>query len=266
MIMSVHDTLSKIENLAAGAPHLPLTSKMLISEVEFINLVDELRKELPAELEHAEEVMKERDNILQNAQAEANNIIKQAQLQAEQLMDENDIVVKAREKSRMVLSQAQQQEAEIMERTRQNAKQLQDDADRYANQVFDQLIAHVTSTFQGVQQAQVGLENARQILQQAKIQMNQQAAQQSYSQSYGAQQGYNQQYEQNSQGYNQQAQYQQEQRWKFAKKTPRRIGGEFFFGRVFFILNGRYLETSADAQWAVAKILPLKMGRGVIRS
>ena len=112
----------------------------------------------------------------------------------------------------MVLSQAQQQEAEIMERTRQNAKQLQDDVDRYANQVFDQLISHVTSTFQGVQQAQVGLENARQILQQAKMQMNQQSAQQSYSQSYGGQQGYNQQYEQNPQGYNQPAQYPQEQR------------------------------------------------------
>ena len=107
--MSVRDTLNKIENLAAGAPHLPLTNKMLISEDDFLHLVDELRKELPQEIEHAEEVMKERDNILQNAQAEANSIIKQAQMQAEQLMDENDIVIKAREKSRMVLSQAQQQ-------------------------------------------------------------------------------------------------------------------------------------------------------------
>ena len=106
-----------------------------------------------------------------------------------------------------------------MERTRQNSRQLQDDADRYANQVFDQLIAHVSNTFQGVQQAQVGLENARQILQQAKVQMNQQAAQQSYSQSYGGQQAYNQQYEQGynqqydqAQQYNQPAQYNQEQR------------------------------------------------------
>ena len=159
--MAVRDILNKIENLAAGAPHLPLTNKMLISEDEFLHLVDELRKELPQELEHAEEVMHERDTILQNAQAEATNIIKQAQLQAEQLMDENDIVVKAREKSRMVLSQAQQQQAEILEQTQQNARQLQEDADRYANQVFDQLIAHVTSTFQGVQQAQAGLENAK---------------------------------------------------------------------------------------------------------
>ncbi len=216
--MAVRDTLNKIEDLVAGAPHLPLTNKTIISEEYLIHLVEELRKDLPQELEHATEVMKERENILKNAQAEADNIIKQARLEAERLVDENDIVIKAREKSRMVLSQAQQQEAEIMERTRQNSKQLQDDADRYANQVFDQLIAHVGNTFQGFQQAQAGLEHARQILQQAKISMNQQAAQQAYAQNYG-QGNYNPVYDPNQQydrpqydqqQYNQQ-QYPQEQ-------------------------------------------------------
>ena len=86
------------------------------------------------------------------------------------------------------MSQAQLQEQEIIERTKQNARELQDNADRYANQVFDQLIAHVTNTFQGVQQAQAGLEQARQILIQAKAQMNQQAMQQAYSQSQPTQQ------------------------------------------------------------------------------
>ena len=64
-------------------------------------------------------------------------------------------------------------EKEVMERTQQNSKQLRDDADNYANQVFDQLIAHVTNTFQGVQQAEQGLQQAKQVLQQAKAQMNQ---------------------------------------------------------------------------------------------
>lgn len=214
--MAVRNTLDKIESLVAGAPHLPLTNKTLISEEELIHLVEELRRDLPQELEHATEVMRERDNILNNAQLEASNILKQAQQQAEQMLDANDIVIKAREKSRMVLSQAQQQEADIMEKTRQNSQQLQEDADRYANQVFDQLIAHVTNTFQGVQQAQAGLEHARNILQQAKQQMNQQASQQSYSQSYAAQPNYSQQQydQQQQQQYNQpQQQYDQSQQY-----------------------------------------------------
>lgn len=214
--MAVRDTLDKIEELVASAPHLPLTNRSIIPEEKLVRLVEELRKELPQELEHATEVMHERENIIKNAQTEADNIIKQARIEADKLVDENDIVIKARDKSRMVLSQAQQQEAEIMERTRQNAKQLQDDADHYANQVFDQLIAYVSSTFQDIQQAQAGMEHARQILQQAKINMNQQAAQQAYSQSYGVQ--YDQgQYAQpqpqyNQQSYDQGQQYPQEPR------------------------------------------------------
>ena len=194
--MAVRDILNKIEDLVAGASHLPLTGKALIDEEVLANLVEELRNELPQELEHAEKIMGERDQIIQNAHADADEIIKQAKIQAEQLVDENDVVMKAREKSRMVLSQAQSQESEIMERTRINSQQLQEDVDRYANQVFDQLIAHVTSTFQGVQAAEAGLEQARQILQQAKLQMNQQSAQYSYSHS-------GQNYEPPPPGYNQ---------------------------------------------------------------
>ena len=196
--MAVRDILNKIEDLVAGASHLPLTGKALIDEEVLANLVEELRNELPQELEHAEKIMNERDQIIQNAHADADEIIKQAKIQAEQLVDENDVVMKAREKSRMVLSQAQAQESEIMERTRINSQQLQEDVDRYANQVFDQLIAHVTNTFQGVQAAEAGLEQARQILQQAKVQMNQQSSQYAYAH---AQQNYDQQ--QPLPGYNQ---------------------------------------------------------------
>ena len=181
--MAVRDTLDQIEALVLDASHLPLTDKVIIGEQDLTHLVEELRQELPLELERADEIMREKDKIIKTAQDEAAAIVKQAKQFAEKLLDENDIVVKARERSQSVLTQAKQQEQEIVERTRINARQLQDDADRYANQVFDQLIAHVTNTFQGVQQAQAGLEQARQILQQAKISMNQQAAQQAYAQS-----------------------------------------------------------------------------------
>ena len=195
--MAVRDTLNRIENLVASASHLPLTGKAVIEEEDLVKLVEDLRRDLPQELERAEEIMHDKDNIIQAAQQEADKIIKQARLQAEQLVDENETVMKAREKARMILTEVQQQEAEIMERTRRQSQTLQEQADAYANQVFDQLITHVTSTFQGVQNAQQGLEQARQILQQAKIQMNQQAAQYTYSQQQaqnyqGPPPGYNQ--------------------------------------------------------------------------
>lgn len=186
--MAVRDTLNQIEDLVASSSHLWFTDRIMINDNDLIHLVEELRQELPLELERADEIMRDRDKIIMSAQQEASNIIKQAQEKAAQIVDENDLVIKAREKSQAVMSQAQLQEQEIIERTKQNARELQDNADRYANQVFDQLIAHVTNTFQGVQQAQAGLEQARQILIQAKAQMNQQAMQQAYAQSQPTQQ------------------------------------------------------------------------------
>ena len=186
--MAVRDTLNQIEDLVASSSHLWFTDRIMINDNDLIHLVEELRQELPLELERADEIMRERDKIIMSAQQEATNIVNQAKERAAQIVDENDLVVKAREKSQAVMSQAQLQEQEIIERTKQNARELQDNADRYANQVFDQLIAHVTNTFQGVQQAQAGLEQARQTLIQAKAQMNQQAVQQAYAQAQQPQQ------------------------------------------------------------------------------
>ena len=185
--MAVRDTLNQIEDLVASSSHLWFTDRIMINDNDLIHLVEELRQELPLELERADEIMRERDKIIMSAQQEATNIINQAQEKAAQIVDENDLVIKAREKAQAVMTQAQVQEQEIIERTKQNARELQDNADRYANQVFDQLIAHVTNTFQGVQQAQAGLDQARQILIQAKAQMNQQAVQQAYAQAYNSQ-------------------------------------------------------------------------------
>ncbi|WP_033170360.1 ATPase [Selenomonas sp. ND2010] len=176
--MSVRDTLDKLENMVVGASHFPFTEKTLINDNELIHYVDELRNDLPKELNRADEIMKNRDEIIRNAEKEAEQIKKEAKEYANRVTDENEIVLQAKEKAKTILQQTQQQEKEIMERTQKNAMQLQSDADAYANQVFDQLISHVTGTFQGVQQAEQGLQQALNVLKQAKAQMNQQAVRQ----------------------------------------------------------------------------------------
>ena len=173
--MAVRDTLNKIEELVAGASHLFLTGKALIDEDELSALIDESRHALPQELDRAEQIIRERDSMIKAAQDQADAIIKQAEKRAERMVDENDIVTKARENARLVVSQAHQQSNEILDRARFQSRQLQDEVNNYANQVFEQLIAHVLNTFNGVRAAESGLEQAQQVLQQAKITMNQNA-------------------------------------------------------------------------------------------
>lgn len=155
--MAVKDILDAIENLVVDSRRMPLMNKSLIDETDLIHLVDELRQELPLELQRAEKIMQDKDKILADAKDEANHVVEQAKEYALKLTDENEIVVQAQEKAKTIMQQTQDQEKEIMSKTMTNAKQLRDDADQYANQVFDHLITNVGSALQVVQQAKAEL-------------------------------------------------------------------------------------------------------------
>ena len=173
--MAVRDTLNKIEELVASASHLPLTGKALINEDELLKLIEEFRNELPQELGHAEEIIRERENILRMAQQEADKIIKQAEKRSVKLIDENDVVIKAREKARIIEIQAQRECATTLSNNRLQAQQFQNGVNQYANQVFDQLIANVANTANSVNDLEIILKQAMQVLQQSKAALSQQA-------------------------------------------------------------------------------------------
>ena len=170
--MAVIDTLKKLEDLVADASHLPFSDKALVNDDEIVHLVEELRMDLPKELNRAAEIMQEQENIIGRAREEAKDIVDSAQTRANQLLEESEIVIQAKERACAIMHQTQEQARELMEQTQANAARLQSDADAYANQVFEQLIAHVGSTFKGVQQAEAGLNQAMNVLRTAKAQMN----------------------------------------------------------------------------------------------
>ena len=157
--MAVKNILDSIENLVVESRRMPLMNKSLIDESDLIHLVDELRRELPLELQKAERVMQERQEILDRANDEAAALIEKAKKYAAELVDKNEIVMQAEEKAKAIMQQTKEQEREIMEKTMANAKQLRDDADQYANQVFDHLIGNLGNALQVVQQAKDDLNH-----------------------------------------------------------------------------------------------------------
>lgn len=201
--MAVRDTLNKIEELVASASHLPLTGKALINEDELLKLIEEFRNELPQELGHAENIISERNNILRDAQIEADKIIKQAEKHAQKLVDENDVVIKAREKARVLEIQAQREYAAAVANNRAQIQQFQNGVNQYANQVFDQLIANVANTANSVNDLEIILKNAMQVLQQSKAALSQQAYANSQAQQIQNQQSQQPQQNQQPQNYQQ---------------------------------------------------------------
>jgi hypothetical protein len=159
--MSVNNILDEIENLVVDGKHIVFTNKSIIEEPDLVRLVDDLRNELPLELQNAAQVMQEKEDILAQAREEAAQIVEQAKEYAGKLVNESEIVTQSQDKARLIMEQAKAQEQEIMEKTMQSSQQLRSDADQYANQVFDHLIVNVGNALNVLQQAKTELNRGK---------------------------------------------------------------------------------------------------------
>lgn len=200
--MAIRDVLEDLENLVADAAHVPLSGKCMIDENDLVHLVEELRNTLPTALTQAENIMTERDTIIAKAESEAQHIIDEARKEAERRVSNSVIEREARDKARVIMEETETKSRSMMDEATERSRAMVEEAtekagamveearqhgediykqvmqkkaevDQYANQVFEQLIAHVSDTYNGVQQAEQGLLQARNVLEAAQTQMNQ---------------------------------------------------------------------------------------------
>lgn len=147
--MNLMVLIDKLEELVLSSGKLPLTSKVLVDEEAFLDLVDKIKAAVPEEIKRAEWLASEKDRVLSESQAKAEQIVKQAEEYVAQLVDEAEIVKKARAESEKILSKA-----------RQKARETEQGANEYAETVLLELQASLQKTLQVVQN---GLESLRDI-------------------------------------------------------------------------------------------------------
>ena len=111
--MKVLELLDEIEEIVDTSSGFPLTGKILVNADEILEIVKEIRVELPDEIQQAKWIKDERHRILEEAKMEYETILKDAKLQAEALIENDDITVKAKIRA-----------DEIMRVTESNVKDL----------------------------------------------------------------------------------------------------------------------------------------------
>ncbi len=111
--MKVLELLEEIEGIVDTASGFPLTGKIMVDSQELLELVREIRVELPDEIQQAQWIKNERERILTEAKKEYETVIADAQAQAERLVENHDITVKAKLRA-----------DELMKVTESAAKQL----------------------------------------------------------------------------------------------------------------------------------------------
>ncbi len=82
--------------------------KCIIVREEALDLLDELKGQLPVELKKAQDLIRARDEFVENAKKEAEKIRRQADLDAKSIVGESEITRVARDKARDILRRAEE--------------------------------------------------------------------------------------------------------------------------------------------------------------
>ena len=97
-----------------------------------MELVDQLRLSVPKEIRAAEEVLSQRDHILNLAQTDARRTKAQAEDDYRERVDKHDILMQAEQRAANLLRDAEDRARRMMEQAEQQSEANRSDADAYA--------------------------------------------------------------------------------------------------------------------------------------
>jgi len=105
----VESTLHQLERLIAEAKAVPLSASIMFNRAEVDGLLKDLRQALPDELAQARWVVKERDEILERAQADADGLLEDGRAERDRLVAREEVVRTARAEADRLVADAREQ-------------------------------------------------------------------------------------------------------------------------------------------------------------
>ena len=145
--MKVDELLDRMEYLIQNARHVPLSTQVMVSEDEMMELIDQVRFNLPDEIKQANWTVSEQQRIITEAHAEAARTMSRANERAEQSASEHEVLRRAERHAAQVVKDAQTKSDQIIR-----------DGEAYALEQLKQLEAHLTRTLTTVQRGVEALQ------------------------------------------------------------------------------------------------------------
>ena len=138
-----NDVLELVEMLytmVTEAWGVPLgNEKCIVERDKVLNLLDEIKAQLPTEVAEARRLVNARDEFINNAKREAESIRKSAEDRAREMVEEQEIVRTAKTRSNEVLSQAEARTRELY----RVANEYVDDALRRTEEAINSALSEV---------------------------------------------------------------------------------------------------------------------------
>lgn len=89
------------------------SEKCIINREEALDLLDEIRGKLPLELKKAQELLRARDEFVENAKKKVEQMLRQAELDAKTIVSESETLQQARQKASEITRRAEERSKEL---------------------------------------------------------------------------------------------------------------------------------------------------------
>ena len=150
------DPLDRIDQIIAffeGARSAPMSrSNCVVDRAEMINLLDELRSELPSELRRSTALLEERDKIIDAGRREADRIIVEAEAEHTRLVSTSEAVVSAEHEAARTINEA-----------RAETQRLRDEVDDYVDTALANFEQFLTRSLASIERGRDKMHALREI-------------------------------------------------------------------------------------------------------
>ena len=85
----------------------------MVDRDELLDLLDELRAQLPAEIKRAQELLAAKDKFVEDTKRDAERMMRQAELDAKAKVSESEVIYAAKERARAIVARAEERSRQL---------------------------------------------------------------------------------------------------------------------------------------------------------
>ncbi|MER6673580.1 cell division initiation protein [Streptomyces sp. NPDC000983] len=111
--MDVQKKLDEIVSAVSGARSMPMSASCVVNRAELLSLLDEVRQALPGSLAQAQELIGDREHMVEQARQEAERIIQGAHAERGSLISDTEVARRSRAEADRILSEAQKEAEDV---------------------------------------------------------------------------------------------------------------------------------------------------------
>jgi cell division septum initiation protein DivIVA len=142
VVYRLYETVDELTTVIENARSVPMSASCMVPRDHLLDLLDDLRENLPDEVQQAGAIVEQRTEILQQAQAEAERLTGRTRAESEQVVatarrQREELIGTARRQRDEVLTQAQAQADDLLREAEAEAEAIVAEA----RELHEQLVA-----------------------------------------------------------------------------------------------------------------------------